>query len=136
MPDNIISGKAGTIVISATDVPNIAKWSLTAKANINAHATNSTAGWKTRSAGTKDATGKIQVMQTDSATPTVFIPGTVHTVELHTDDSGTNYYSGDIMIGELSGVDVDINDGKEIGPEHSWGAVGALLANGNVPPLD
>lgn len=134
---NIISGKLGTVFIGASPVelPNVASWSLEPKVATNSHASNSTAGWKTRSAGVKDHTGKIKVYQTDSATPPALVIGTVYTVRLEIDASGSNYYGGSIMIESFGGMTVDMHDGKEITYEYSFGSNGTLTAIGNVPAL-
>lgn len=132
---NIISGKNGTLQASAAEVANMAEWSLEAKAATNSHATNSTAGWKTRSSGVKDATGKVKIMLTDGTAPTLVL-GQSYPVEFHLDETGSNFYSGSIMIESLGGLVIDTNDGKEVAVEYAWGANGPLLANGNAPMLD
>jgi hypothetical protein len=133
---NIISGKSGTVKFGSTPVvvPNVAQWTLEPKVVANAHASNSTSGWKTRSAGVKDATGKLKIYQTDGSAPAVII-GETYDCQLHTDATGNNYYSGKIMIEGFGGMTVDMNEGKEVTYEYSFGASGPLAANGNVPPL-
>lgn len=133
---SIISGKSGTVKIGSTPttLPNVAFWSLDRKVAINAHASNSTSGEKTRSAGVGDCMGEIHIYQTDGAAPAL-TPGEVVEAVLDVDGTDTNKYSGDIMIEEFTGMGVDLNDGKEIVYKYKWGQDGALTAAGNVAPI-
>jgi hypothetical protein len=109
-------------------------WNISPKVTSNANASSSTSGWKTRSAGVKDATGKIRIYQTDSGAPQLVI-GTAYDVELHIDASGSNYYSGSILVESFDGYEVDLNEGKEVYADYTWGANGAITATGDVPAL-
>jgi hypothetical protein len=130
----IISGKAGTVKIGETAVADVAEWTIEASVVENSHATNSTAGWKTRSAGVKDASGSIKIFLSDG-TPTQLIIGEKYTIEFHVDGTGSNKYTGSVMITSLGGVTVDMDEGTEIAAEYSWGANGALVGAGTVPLL-
>ena len=133
---DIISGKDGNVQFGATPVtePNVAYWSIDRKVAINAHASNSTSGEKTRSAGVGDSTGEIHIYQVDDAAPSI-APGNAYDAVLDLDGGGTNKYTGSIMIEEFTGMGVDMNDGKEIVYKYKWGQNGALTAAGNAAPL-
>lgn len=133
---NIISGKSGTVKVGATPTAlvDIAMWSMECKVVESAHASNSTSGWKTRCAGVKDATGKLKAWQNDGAAVALVV-GNTYAAQFHIDGSGANYYSGSILITGFDGYEVDMNDGKEVAANYSWGANGALTANGTVPAL-
>jgi hypothetical protein len=133
---NIISGKSGVVKTGGTPTAlvDIAMWSIEVKAQENVHATNSTGGWKTRSIGVKNATGKIKAMQNDDAAVGLVV-GNTYAAQFHIDGSGSNYYSGSIVITGFDGYEVDMNDGKEVAATFSWGCNGAITANGDVPAL-
>lgn len=130
----IISGKAGTVKLGETAVADVAEWTIEASVVENSHASNSTAGWKTRSAGVKDASGTLKVYLSDGV-PTQLIIGEKYDIVFQTDGTGDNKYSGSVMITAMGGLTVDMNDGTELSVEYSWGANGAIVGAGDVPLL-
>ena len=139
-PEKVVSGTKGTVKKGAAEVANVAMWSLTPTITVGKHGSNSTEGWKGRSSGTRDATGKLKIWLVNDAgeqgAPEELILGELYDLELHTDDSGNNYYSGEFMIEGMGTLEVDMDDGKEMSVEYTIGPNGKITENGKVPKLN
>ena len=129
-----LSGTNGTAKNGVTAVAELTKWTLEVEVPINSRGSNSSAGWKKKSTGVKNAKGKLQFAVVAGAQEEL-VPGETYDLEFHVDDVGTNYYSGSCVIGNMSGLEVDMDEGKDISTEFVWECDGALTANGNVPLL-
>lgn len=129
-----ISGKSGHVTITAVEAPDMTKWSIGQSVNIKAQATNSTAGWKERIAGVADASGSMSIVQA-SAAASPLTPGSTFAAVFDIDGTAANTYTGTIMIESFDGYEVNMDDGGEVIATYKWGAHGALVAAGNVPPL-
>lgn len=124
------SGTTGT----AAEVDHTASWSIEAKANVNSHASNSTSGWKQKTAGSKDWTAKVKVFLHDGGAAPLTL-GKFYDCEFLLNATGTSKYTGNVLVASLGNVEVDIDDGKEISHEYSLEGNGALIAVGNAPPV-
>ena len=110
------------------------KWTLEVEVPINSRGSNSSAGWKKKSTGVKNAKGKLQFAVV-AGSQEELVPGETYALEFHVDSSGSNYYSGSCVIGNMSGLEVDMDEGKDVSTEFVWECDGALSAVGNVPRL-
>jgi len=129
-----LSGTNGTAKKGATAVAELMMWSMEVEVPINSLGTNSSAGWKKASTGVKRAKGKLKFAVVAGAQEEI-VPGETYTMEFHVDATGSNYYSGSVVIGTMGGLEVDMDEGKDISTEFTWESNGAITANGNVPPL-
>lgn len=131
---NHLSGKNGTVLKGGVAVAELSMWDMEVEVPINSRGTNSSAGWKKKSTGVKSAKGKLKFAVVDAAQEEI-VPGETYAMEFHIDDSGSNYYSCNAVIGNMSGLEVDMDEGKDVSTEYAWEADGAVTANGNVPRL-
>ena len=69
------------------------------------------------------------------ASPDPIILGGSYAAKLHIGDSGSNYYSGTIIITGMGELTIDIDEGKEVAQEYNFMFNGAVVSNGNVPAL-
>lgn len=106
----VISGKDGTLYITAVETTPITNWKLDKTSDNKAYHANSSAGSKQRVAGVKDSSGSFEV-KCDDASNAPVTEGDIVTVQLHVDDSTLNYYSLSAIIDKVA-VDVDIDDGE------------------------
>ncbi len=127
-----ISGKDGTISLSGGELANIVSWNLELEVPINSRGTNSSEGWKRSSTGVAVAKGKLKLALTDAAPPALHV-GETYEANFAIDDSSS--YTGDIVIGGMSGLEVDMDEGKDVTVEYSWQSDGPLTAGGNAPNL-
>ena len=133
------SGKAGTVkrdvAASQTEVPHTQMWKLDFEATESKTGTNSTGGYFSRATGTVDATGEITCIIHDGETAP-FTIGTEYDMELHINDSGSDYYSGDFMVSAMTGLEVEMEDGsKFLKAVYKIGCNGVVTANGDVAPV-
>jgi hypothetical protein len=133
------SGKTGTVkrdvAATQTEIPHTQSWKLDVEATESKTGTNSTSGYFERATGTVDVTGEINVIVHDGETAPLVI-GTTYDMELHIDDAGTNYYGGDFIVSAQKGLEVEMEDGsKFLKITYTIGCMGAITANGDVPPL-
>jgi len=133
-----LSGSSGSVQYGGadTDLANVSQWSIAPAITSAQRATSSTGGWKGTVVGTRSAGGKITVIQQDGqSNPDPIILGGSYAAKLHIDDSGSNYYSGTIVITGMGELTVDIDEGGEVSQEYNYMFNGAVTSNGNVPAL-
>lgn len=130
----VVTGESGSVLLAGAAIGNVGMWKLNMSMQIGKHGHSGSGGWKTRSAGTRDADATVKVFKVDAAAPDL-VPGNIYLFELHINDSGNDYYEGYFMVESPGELTVDIDDGKEIAMEYSLGAHGKIDENGNVPPL-
>ena len=130
-----LSGANATFKENATPVvvPDTLSWRINPTVTTNAYATNSTSGWKKRTAGVKDWTATVSIIL-DDTTAVPFTLGTSYDLEFHVDAGGSNYYDGAAF---FEGVthEADIDGGTNQVLELQFGGNGALSENGSVVPL-
>lgn len=131
----VVTGTTGSVLENAVAIGNVGMWKLKLSLQIGKHGHSGSGGWKTRSAGTRDADATVKVFKVDGAAP-VLEPGKIYLFQLHINDAGTDYYEGYFMVENPGELVVDIDDGKEISMEYALGAHGRIEENGNVPPLN
>ena len=106
----VISGKDGTLYITDVETTPVINWKLDKTSDNKAYHANSSAGSKERVAGVKDSTGSFEV-KTDNTSNCPVDEGDGVTIELHVDDTDTNYYSVPCLISKVA-VSVDIDTGE------------------------
>lgn len=133
---NRISGKSGTIKLAASGgvtaaIFQLSNWTITRSAVVHKEATNSTAGFKGATAGTKDWSLTFE-QYLDDANAIPVVEGSAYDVELDIDGTATNYYSGTVVIEEIAGPEVDINDGATMMITVTAQGDGAYTINGTI----
>ena len=140
MADKVVSGTKGDVKKGVTQVANVAMWSLSPTITSGGHGSNSSEGWKHRSSGTRDATGKLKIWlretSSEQAAPEELILGEMYDMEFHIDDSGNNYYSGEFMVTGMDEFEVDMDEGSEQSVGYTIAPNGKITENGNVPKLN
>jgi hypothetical protein len=126
-----LSGKDGTVYLSGAEVAHMRNFNVDASVNIDAFNTNSTSGWNARVPGVKDATGTFEWVLPVGFTSTPLDVGDCVAGQFHVDGTGSNYWSGRIVI-ESEGVPVDVTAGGAIVFSYGWGSDGALTKNGGL----
>jgi hypothetical protein len=122
-------------------IHHLQKWKITAKAAINRSATNSNAGWKGATVGTKEWEGSLMLNVHDGEASPLYLGQRIKLLLLMpqtTDGSGDpqdNGYTGFAVVEELGEIEVDIDSGKEITHEYKIKGDGALTVVGDAPPL-
>jgi hypothetical protein len=99
----VVSGKDGYATFSG--ITDITSWSISLESNNPSYACTSTAGYKKRVAGVKDATATIEGVVGDKPP----MPGTTGTCVLYIDGSDT--YTFDAIV-ESSTHEANIEDGE------------------------
>lgn len=125
-----ISGKDGTVKVSATDLLEVTKWTFDPQCNISKYASNNTAGYKAAVGGVMDGNGTIEV-KLDTANSLDLLAGSSATLDLHVDATGSNYYSVPALIARAP-IAVDIDRGEVVGATYHFETNGAWTSNGAV----
>lgn len=129
----VLDGSGMTVYTGGTPVENfhVGKWSITKTRVTGRFASNSTSGWRTSTAGVKEWTGSMTVFLHDGAALEWSVEGAEYTCQFHIDGGGSDYYSGNIRITEVT-EELDADSGDPISVEISFEGSGALTANGTV----
>lgn len=101
------SGKDGKILIGATPIAEIKKWTLDKKAHVSRWGSSSSAGYKKAVAGVKEGSGSIEFVW-DAAAASPIAEGTSATLLLYLNAS--EFYSVPAIIENFK-LAVDMNDG-------------------------
>lgn len=112
----VISGKQGKVLLGATALADVTKWSLEVSANVSKWGGSATAGYKKAVGGTLDGSGTIEgKIDTADEIYDKLVPGTAYTLKLY--ENATLYWNVPCVIEKIS-IDVDIDDGEAL----SWSA--------------
>ena len=125
-----LSGKDGTLYIG-TEVCQIRNWDINIDVNVDSFASNCTNGWSDCAVGVRSATGSFEFVMTSTTTSVPLIEGDVAAVQFHIDDSGSNYWSGSIVINS-NALATDIQTGNAVVITYNWMNSGAITRNGNL----
>ena len=118
-----MSGQYGKVLIGSSSVVEVMKWSFARSVPDNPHGTSATAGYKKRTAGTKDGSGSLNGLQ-DPSDPVegYFEEGDIVTLKLY--DSASRFFSVPAMISKLD-TECDIDDGAPVPWSADFGIHGA-----------
>lgn len=121
------SGKSGSVTFGDTpaDVVEVTKWTLDRTVSIGSYASNKTDGHKKKVAGVADTKGTIEIKVSNPAsTPEgqQLHPGDAVQLDLHADDSESNYFQclEAVIVG--SPIEVDIDGGEVVGLTYNFEA--------------
>lgn len=112
----VYSGKSGSVMVGASPLADVTKWTLSRKSNVSTFGTSSSGGWKKACAGTDEITGDFEAKLQSGATAEPVSVGTIVTLELKT---GPHKWSGSAMITEVA-YEVDIDSGAAVGLKASF----------------
>jgi hypothetical protein len=115
------SGVGGSVVIGSTTIGEVLKWSLTKTAHTTRFGSSSSGGYKKTIAGTKQASGSIE-MKLDTAAASPVLEGSSVTLLLKCD--GTVKYTMPAVINSFA-VSVDIDNGEVISQSVNFESNGA-----------
>lgn len=125
------SGKAGTVLVGATAVAQVTKWTFEPSAPIHKWASNSTGGYKAAVSGPKDGKGTIE---TKVDTDILWTVGQSVTLILRGPTSGDNITVPALI--SSAPVTVDIDNGEPIGSTYSFESNGAWTGAGIFAGID
>ena len=124
MAGEAFSGKSGTVKHGSgtpADLTEVTKWSLERSVAVPKYNSNTTGGHKRGVSAVADTKGTIEVKVGDTAGAELQ-PGDVVELQLHVDDSDSNYYQIDEAIISESPIEVDIDGGEVVGMTYSFEA--------------
>ena len=124
------TGNTGSVIVGTTDWIEVTKWTFDMKAAVSKWGSNSSSGFKKAVAGTKDGSGTIEV-KIDTGGTMDAVAGASATLLLHTDDSGSNYYSVPAVIASCA-TECDIDDGTALSATYNFESNGEWTYNGAV----
>jgi len=127
---SVFSGKSGTLYIDAAEVTPVSNWSLSVTSDNRTYAANDTAGWKRRVAGVRDCRGTFECMLDDEGNVPCF-EGDAVTLQLHVDDSGSNYFTVPAVVDRID-VECNIQDGEVLALHIEFSGNGAVTRSGVV----
>ena len=108
------TGTGLTLTGSGTVLYEVTGWDFDPKSAIPKHASNYTAGFKSGVAGTRDSSGKIEVVIPSNASG-MLQDGDSVVLALHADASGSNYFLVPALIeGAPVAVNVDSGDAVKV----------------------
>ncbi len=117
------SGQYGKVLISSSSLTECMKWSFSRSVPDHPHGTSATAGYKKRTAGTKDGTGTMEGLQDPAASITLFIDvGSNVTLLLY--ETAALFWTVPALITKMD-VEVDIDDGAPVPWNADFGIQGA-----------
>lgn len=131
------SGINGTIHSAATGgevtemTCEVMGWTITQSATVHKEGSNATGAWKGATAGGQEWSCTMNVFL-DDTTSREFAIGSKYDVELHVDGDDSNYFSGTIVIEEISGPEADMDDGATLKYEITGQGDGALTETGTL----
>lgn len=128
------SGCRGTLYLDDGEVLGISRWSFSETIKTEEYSDNTTNCETADIEGPKTTTINFSVNLQDGAEkgklPTR--AGRRHAIELHIDDEDANFYSGNVLITELSDLEVNIDAGSKVTVSYTAKAQGGLVGNGTV----
>jgi len=124
-----MTGTGGSVKVDGVEVARVRNWSLTRTGNVQTYSDSSTPGQMKREAGVKDWTATCQVYVEDNVAGSgggefPFEEGDSVSLELNV--SSTVKWTGDAVVEEIAGPEVDIEGGSIVGATITFGANGAL----------
>lgn len=126
-----VSGKAGTVLVGASAVTEVTKWTFEPSAIVHKYASNNTSGHKKAVAGVRDGKGTIEtkvdsdVLWTAGASVTLILQG----------PTGSDTITVPAVIAS-SPINVDIDNGEPITATYSFEADGSWTGAGIFAGLD
>jgi hypothetical protein len=126
-----VSGKAGTVLVGASPVTEVTKWTFEGSAQVHKYASNTTSGHKAAVAGVRDGKGTIE---TKVASDVIWTAGQAVTLVLQGPTSGDTITVPAIIA--TTPVDCDINDGNIISATYTFEANGAWTGAGIFAGID
>jgi hypothetical protein len=122
------SGKDATIKVGATELNNVEGWTLDITGNTPNFVTNSTSGWNSRVAGSKDATGSFNyVLASDETMP--YAMHATMTLILHLDGSDTGYWTVPAIITSVPTA-ATLDGADKLMVPYEFGATGPAVPTG------
>jgi hypothetical protein len=126
-----VSGKNGSVLVGASAVTEVTKWTFEGSAQIHKFATNATSGYKAGVAGPTDGKGTIE---TKVASDVIWKPGTAVTLILQGATSGDTI-TCPALIGSCS-IETDIDTGNAISATYNFETNGAWTGAGIFAAID
>lgn len=120
-----VSGKAGTVLVGATPVVAVTKWTFEPSAVVHKYASNNTNGHKRAVAGTRDGKGTIETKISGSA---LWTAGQSVTLILRGPATGDTITVPAVIAS--SPINVDIDNGEIISATYNFEADGAWTSAG------
>jgi len=120
-----VSGKTGSVLVGASDVLEVTKWTFEPSAIIHKYASNNTAGHKAAVAGVRDGKGTIE---TKVHTNTLWTAGQSVTLILEGPTSGDTITVPAVIA--TTPVSVDIDNGEPVASTYTFEANGAWTSIG------
>lgn len=120
-----VSGKAGTVKVSSSEVVEVTKWTFEPSAIVHKYASNNTAGHKAAVAGVRDGKGTIE---TKVSTATLWTAGQSVTLVLQGPTSSDTISVPAVIA--TTPVNVDIDNGEPVSATYTFEANGAWTSAG------
>jgi len=127
-----VSGKDGTLFVNDLEVIPITNWTIECTSAGKSYTANDTGGFKRRVVGVKDSRGSFE-LKLCSGEDLPVCEGSSVTLELHTDDSGNNFYSLTAIVEKMS-LEVDIDRGTVVTCVINFVGNGPITAHGMLEP--
>lgn len=120
-----VSGKAGTVKVSSTEVLEVTKWTFEPSAVVHKYASNNTAGHKAAVAGVRDGKGTVE---TKVNTAALWTSGQSVTLILQGPTNSDTITIPAVI--STTPTSVDIDNGEPIAATYSFEANGAWTSAG------